>query len=123
MPAPRVPSMLEVIRQVSPLLPETISDLEKIIHFAFFKHNSEVLKIGQVAQGMYFINKGLARVYYQHKDLDVTDYFAIDGQFIGAVPSLFTRQPSRKAIQLIEDSELSFVSLTDFEACCARHHG
>ena len=114
--------MLQVMLAISPLPPETVTDLEKIIQVAPVEQHTEVLKIGQVAQGMYFINQGLARVYYQHKDLDVTDYFAIDGQFIGAVPSLFTRQPSRKAIQLIEDSTVSFVNLNNFETCCARHH-
>lgn len=119
---PSMTSMIEVISSISFLKPEIIADLEKIIRFATFKNNTELLKIGQVARGMYFINKGLARVYYQHKDQHVTDYFAIEGQFIGAVPSVFTLQPSKKAIQLLEDSEVSFFMVKYFEDCCARHH-
>jgi len=44
------------------------------------------------------------------------------GNFVGAVPSAFTQQPTRKAIQLIEDSELESFSISDFDACCAAHH-
>ncbi|QMU27763.1 Crp/Fnr family transcriptional regulator [Adhaeribacter radiodurans] len=117
-----VPLLIQVISSVSLLAPGTIADLQNIIQFKIVKSNTELLKFGQIARGMYFINQGLARVYYQHKDLDVTDYFAIDGQFIGAVPSVFTLQPSRKAIQIVEDSEVSYFWIKDFEECCAQHH-
>lgn len=117
-----VPLLIKVISSVSLLTPGTIADLQNIIRLKIVKSNTELLKFGQIARGMYFINQGLARVYYQHRDLDVTDYFAIDGQFIGAVPSVFTLQPSQKAIQIIEDSEVSYFWVKDFEECCARHH-
>ncbi|MDQ4140227.1 MAG: Crp/Fnr family transcriptional regulator [Bacteroidota bacterium] len=117
-----IPLLIQAISSVSLLAPGTVADLQSIIWHAGLKSNTELLKLGQIARGMYFINQGLARVYYQHKDLDVTDYFAIDGQFIGAVPSVFTLQPSRKAIQIIEDSEVSHFLVKDFEECCARHH-
>ncbi len=117
-----VPLLIQALSSVSLLAPGTIADLQNILQFATLKSNTELLKFGQMARAIYFINKGLARVYYQHKDLDVTDYFAIDGQFIGAVPSVFTLQPSRKAIQIIEDSEVSYFWVKDFEECCARHH-
>ncbi len=117
-----VPLLIQALSSVSLLAPGTIADLQNILQFATLKSNTELLKFGQMARAIYFINKGLARVYYQHKDLDVTDYFAIDGQFIGAVPSVFTLQPSRKAIQIIEDSEVSYFWVKDFEKCCARHH-
>lgn len=71
---------------------------------------------------MYFVNKGLARVYYYRNEIEVTDYFAMDQQFIGGVESLFTRQPSKKAIQLIENSDIYFFSSADFDACCSHYH-
>lgn len=96
--------------------------LEKIIHCQQLSKKTELLKIGQVSFKMYFVHKGLARVYYYRNDTEVTDYFAMDGHFIGGVESLFTRQPSKKAIQLIEDSIVYSFSSSDFDDCCSRYH-
>lgn len=114
--------VVKLFSSIHPMSGESMSDLEGIIRFQKLPKNKDLLKVGQVAENMYFIHKGLARVYYHWQDKDVTDYFAIDGQFIGAVPSLFTQVPSRKAIHLLEDSEVYSFAAKDFEACCAKHH-
>lgn len=114
--------IIAFLQRISPLSAETIGDFESIIEFNRYRRNSELLEMGKVASHMYYIKQGLARVYYHRDDMDVTDYFAIDGQFIGAVPSVFTGEPSKKAIQLIEDSEVYSFGIAGFEACCNRHH-
>ncbi|OIN56242.1 Crp/Fnr family transcriptional regulator [Arsenicibacter rosenii] len=115
-------TIIEAITAVCPLRPESRQALTDVLRTNTYRKHTELLTMGQVAHSMYFIRKGLARVYYYYKEMDVTDYFAIDGQFVGAVPSAFTRQPTRKAIQLIENSEVDSFSLADVEACCAAHH-
>ena len=119
----QVSPVTSAMAQLSSLSAMETEALEKIIRRRQLPRNTDLLKIGQVSYHMYFVNTGLARVYYQRGDMDVTDYFAIDQQFIGGVESLFTRQPSRKAIQLIEDSDLYYFSAADFEACCLKYHG
>ena len=101
---------------------ETIRDFNSIISLDHFPKNTALLEIGKNATTMFFIRKGLARAFYFHDGRDVTDYFAIDGQFIGAVPSLINHQPSKKGIHLIENSEILYFYTSDFEKCCARHH-
>lgn len=110
------------LAKVSPLSEIEMEALEMIVHRKQLSKNTELLKIGQVSYHMYFVGKGLVRVYYFRHEIEVTDYFAIDQQFIGGVESLFTRQPSKKAIQLIEDSDIYYFSSSDFEACCSRYH-
>lgn len=114
--------MVAQLTAVSPLTPAAIADLETVLQHAHFPKNTELLRIGQYAHSLYYIEKGLARAYYLHAGMEVTDYFALEGQFIGAVPSLFTGQPSAKAIHLIEACALHFMTAVDFEACCAAHH-
>lgn len=114
--------IIAFLNTISPLSDQTMEDFEETIHVNSFKKNTMLLEIDKVATHMYFIKKGLARVYYHRDDMDVTDYFAIDGQFIGAVPSVFNGQPSKKAIHLIEDSHIYYFSIADFEQCCSRHH-
>ena len=55
---------------------------------------------------IYFINKGIARIYYYKDGIDITDSFATENNVIVRVESLFTGKPSRKAIQILEDAEI-----------------
>lgn len=103
------------IHQISPLTAGAIAALDNDVIATRYERNTHLLEIGSVSQYMYFVVRGLARVYYYHKGVDVTDYFAIDQQFIGGVESLFTGQPSEKAIQLLENSEVCAVSISDLE--------
>lgn len=114
--------VVAVFHAMSRLSEEAAEALAAIISAHEAPKNTLLLKLGAVSTRLYFINKGLARVYYEHSDEEVTDYFAIDGQFIGAVPSLFTGEPSRKAVQLVEDSTYYAMPLEGFEQCCTNHH-
>lgn len=114
--------IIQIFNAIGSLSEQAVADLSGIITFKKRPKGSHLLKIGHRADTMYFIERGLARAYYEHKGREVTDYFAIDGQFIGAVPSLFTGQPSKKGIQLIEDSDVYQFAASDFESLCARHH-
>lgn len=114
--------LIAAFERANHLKADTVKDLQNIIKFQRWPKNTELLRLGQIARYLYFVEKGLARVYYLQDGKDVTDYFAIDGQFIGAVPSLVFQTPSHKAIHLLEDSDLYYFSSEDFEACCDQHH-
>jgi CRP-like cAMP-binding protein len=114
--------VIETLTRFCSLSENTIQELASLIQFDHFTKNTDLLEIGKRAKNMFYVQKGLVRVYYYHDGRDVTDYFAIDGQFIGAVPSLINGQPSLKGIQILEASDLYFFSMAEFEACCARHH-
>jgi CRP-like cAMP-binding protein len=60
--------------------------------------------IGQTCRNIYFIEQGSARIYYYKDEIDVTEYFAFENNFIARVESLFSGRPSRKGIQILEDS-------------------
>lgn len=112
----------DVFKSIAPLKKETIDKLEQIIKNEILAKDTTLLEIGNRAKSMFFLQTGLARAFYYHDGRDVTDYFAIDGQFIGAVPSLITGQPSHKGIQLIEESDVFYFLSADFESLCAEHH-
>jgi CRP-like cAMP-binding protein len=114
--------VIDAFSRVHPLSTKTREDFASIIHFQSLPKNSLLLDFGKKATTLFFIQKGLARAYYNRDGLEITYYFAIDGQFIGAVPSLFDGSPSLSAIQLIEQTDLYFCSNQDFEDCCALHH-
>ncbi|KAA5543558.1 Crp/Fnr family transcriptional regulator [Adhaeribacter rhizoryzae] len=106
--------LLAILHRFSPLSPSAQEALLQIIQYKEFPNKTELLPIGKVARNLYFIQRGLGRVYYYKDEVDVTDYFAQDNQFIGAVSSLFTGQPSRKGIQLLEPSQVYYLAYQDF---------
>jgi CRP-like cAMP-binding protein len=103
--------IVSVLQHLQPLSTETMEALDAIIKHKPYKKGELLVRIGQVPENFYFVSKGLARVYYVRNERDVTDYFAIDNQFIGALPGLFSQQPSHKAIEALEDSEVEYFSL------------
>lgn len=114
--------ILSTFKTLGYLSDEATQALNDIISCKEFPKNSNLLEIGQRASTMYYVQKGLARVYYYFDGKDVTDYFATDGMFIGAVPSLITGKESQKGIHLIEDSTLYYFKSIDFEELCAQYH-
>lgn len=113
--------IIQLLNSLHPLPAAAQTDLAGIIRFDVLHKNTEPLRIGQKAQYIYFLHKGLGRVYYLHDGEEITDYFAIDGQFIGAVPGAVTGEASYKAIHLIEDCETYWLELRALEELCLRH--
>jgi CRP-like cAMP-binding protein len=60
----------------------------------------------QVADYIFFINKGIARIYYYKAGKEVTEWIAMDGQFFLSITSFFQRTPSHLIIQTIEPAEV-----------------
>ena len=114
--------MVAIINQFHALSRESQAAFENVIKEKKFDRGQVLVRIGQVPQNFYFIRKGLARVYYEKKNKDITDYFAIDNQFIGALPALFTSTPSHKAIEVLEDSVVEYFSYQEFDTLCSRYH-
>jgi CRP-like cAMP-binding protein len=70
------------------------------------KKNTIIQDIGQTCKTIYFIKTGFARIYYFKEDIEITESFAFENNILARVESLFHNKPSKKAIQLLEDSEL-----------------
>jgi CRP-like cAMP-binding protein len=70
------------------------------------KKNSVLQPIGHTCKTIYFLKKGVARIYYFKEDIDITESFSFPNNIVVRFESLFAGRPSKKAIQLIEDSTI-----------------
>lgn len=89
-----------------PLSKEAKNAIAEISRTVTVKKNTDLQPIGHTCKTIYFINKGVARIYYFKDGIDITESFAFEGSIIARVESLFTGKPSRKAIQVLEDAEI-----------------
>ena len=88
---------------------KAIAEISKVITI---KKNIDLQPIGHTCKTIYFINTGVARIYYFKDGVDITESFAFENNIIARVESLFTGKPSRKAIQILEDAEIVAINST-----------
>jgi CRP-like cAMP-binding protein len=80
--------------------------LASIIRYRKYEKGESIQAIGARCQTIYFIESGLARIYYQKDAVDITESFAFERQMVVRVESLFTGAPSKKGIQALETSDV-----------------
>ena len=77
--------------------------------------NDILLANGKNSQGSYFVKKGCLRLFYLDENgKDVTRYIAFENQFATELISFITKQPAQETIQVIENSELLYITHEDF---------
>ncbi|MCX2740859.1 Crp/Fnr family transcriptional regulator [Pontibacter anaerobius] len=88
---------------ISPAAQEAITAISTEISMA---RNKDLQPIGHSCKTIYFLKKGIARIYYYKDGIDVTESFEFEHSIVARVESLFSGRPSRKGIQIVEDAEL-----------------
>lgn len=78
--------------------------------------------IGHTCRTIYFLESGIARIFYYLDGNDITEHFALPGELVVRVESLFTGRPSQKGIQALEDCRLIAIDANDLTALYDEHH-
>jgi len=89
-----------------PISPAANAAIEAISFKVSLSKGKDLQSIGHTCKTIYFVQKGLARIYYYKDGNDITEAFAFENSLIARVESLFTGNPSKKGIQLLEESTL-----------------
>jgi CRP-like cAMP-binding protein len=98
-------SLFKYLEKFSQLSDEAKEAISRISGFVEVKKNKDLQPIGHTCKTIYFLKKGLARIYYYKEDIDITESFSFENKIVVRFESLFAGQPSKKGIQAIEDSE------------------
>ena len=85
---------------------EAIAALKACCVLKKLPKNHILLKEGQIAQNLYFIEQGVARSFYYHENKEVSSWFYKEGQLLTAWNSFYTRMAAFEYIELLEDSTL-----------------
>ncbi|MBJ7880678.1 Crp/Fnr family transcriptional regulator [Gelidibacter salicanalis] len=97
-----------------------IEDKDLKIVLSYFKtikksKNDILLSNGKNSQVSYFVKKGCLRLFYiDEEGKDVTRYIAFENQFATELVSFITNEPAQETIQVIENSELLYITHDDF---------
>lgn len=104
--------LFQYFQKFLPLNDESINALKKTCSIMFIKKGENLQNFGQTCKTIYFLKTGVARIFYYKDGIDITESFSFEGEIIARVESLFTGNPSQKAIQILEDTEIMAINAT-----------
>lgn len=81
-----------------------------------------LVREGCVCNHLFYVSKGLVRIYYHKRDREITEWLAPGDSFCFSIRSFFERTPSRLIIHLLEPSELLAIHHDDLMRLCDRYH-
>ncbi len=85
------------------------SFIQKFAQFLFskkYKKKEFLLKAGDVNDRIFYVKKGLLRVYMVHDEKEINTWFVKENEFISSVVSYYNETPSEEFIQALEDCEI-----------------
>ena len=89
-----------------PLAPALLAQINAAISTETRKKGEHLIRQGEVAKKLYFLEKGSCRSYTLKDGKDITTWFTLEQEFITPFTSFFPQQPSYESIELLEDSQL-----------------
>lgn len=107
-------SLISYFNQIQALSKEAENEIRYISKLIEVKKNSILQPIGHTCNTIYFLKTGVARIYYFKEDNEITESFSFENSIVVRYESLFTNRPSKKAIQILEDSEIISVDAVSF---------
>jgi CRP-like cAMP-binding protein len=115
-------SLVGVIKEMGTISQEAEIALRDMIKQNSYEKGHILLNAGRVCQKIWFIDQGAARVCYLVDGKEVTDWIGLENDFILSIPSFFTQEPSFKTIELLENSQISWITHPDLEQLYTRFH-
>lgn len=105
-------TLFDYLAQFHPISPNTKKAIQGICNEVHMPKNKDLQSIGHTCKTIYFVKKGIARIYYFKDGTDITESFAFENSLIARAESLFTGRPSKKGIQVLEDAQFIGINST-----------
>lgn len=74
------------------------------------KKGEFIIKEGDICDKLYYVEKGLFRIYRLENDKEITTWFSKEGDFVTTVNSFHFGIPSKEYFEAIEDATINFIS-------------
>ena len=94
----------ELARKYSTMTLDELSLLESILVPMKFSRGQLVLKEGEVCHYIYYVDRGLVRLFYFKNDKELTEHLQVEGNIVMSIESLFKERPTTLQIEAIENS-------------------
>lgn len=107
------PSNLKKIAKLSDSFSE---EIENFIVWQEVAKGKFLFEQGKICRHIFFIDKGLFRVYYYaNSGKDITAWFSAEQTYITAIDSFYHHKPTNDFCEALEDSIVYTIKYSDFE--------
>lgn len=97
----------EFTRQFVSFSPKEKEQIKRVATLRDVPKSHTLIDLGQTAQEVYFINKGLLRFYYlTDEGNEITGFIFQENMMAGSHESFFSQVPSTQILETLEESEL-----------------
>ena len=113
---------IEYCNSISHLSNDAVNDLQSSLKTKHFKNGEVINREGQICRYLFFIEQGLVKHYYYHKDKVFILRFFSEGNLFTVLESFFIQTPSNLITVALEDTTVSCLHYKDMEELCKKHH-
>ena len=113
---PENENILGFLDAIHPLSPALRERLQMTLKKEEYKKKTLLLKEPQTSNKVYFIEKGLVRVYYVKNGVEICSGLLCEGGVLISVKSFFDRVRTEEYMQALEDLTVYFISYDELEA-------
>jgi CRP-like cAMP-binding protein len=82
----------------------------KLVYSRKVKKGEFIVEEGEICDKLYYIEKGLVRIYRLEGDKEITTWFTKEGDFVTTVNSFHFGLPSKEYFEAIEDSVIYYIN-------------
>lgn len=119
-PHPPVETLKSYIRGILPFSDGELAMLEEMCTCTPVGKGEVLLKEGETANRMYFVEKGLLFGRVNRDGRDVVNWFADEGDFVTSMYSFISRRPAHESIEALEECILQVISYDDLQTLYRR---
>ncbi|MCU0470850.1 MAG: Crp/Fnr family transcriptional regulator [Arcicella sp.] len=108
-------NFFNIINTILPLKDDIAKNINQIVHVGNIPKGTLLLVEGQVSDKLYFLCSGMARAFYYDNGEEITSWIVSNNDFIYSAYSFIQQKPSYESIQILEDSIVLSIKLSDLE--------
>ena len=92
----------ELARRYSTMTHDELDELESVLVPMKFQRGEIILAEGEVSKDIYWVAKGLVRLFYEKNGKELTEHLAAENNIVMSIESLFREKPTHLQIMAVE---------------------
>src|ERR1700744_4946661 len=105
-----------MLEKVIPLSDSEWQIISRKFHLMEVPKHTQLTKEGRIATSIYFITKGILRIFYAKDDAEITGFIFSEGLFASCYESFLLQTKSNQTLEALEDSVLLAIDHPSLQA-------
>jgi CRP/FNR family transcriptional regulator, anaerobic regulatory protein len=106
----------EYLKNIAKLSDSLEDELKNLFEPKEFSKGDLLFKQGEICQHLFYIEKGLVRVYYySDSGKEITAWFSAESTLVTAIDSFYYHRPTRDYCEVLEDSVILPINFSELD--------